>query len=158
MVDIAAVAGVMSSLKATQDIVKAMLGLRDAAMVREKIVELQGAILTAQSDAFEVNAAQTALLERVRELEKQVADLEAWKAEKQRYELKNVALGAFAYALKPEEQGAEPAHWICARCYEHQRRSILQRAGFERSTEIYRCFECGAAIRTGLPGSDFTCA
>ncbi len=142
MVDIAAVAGVMSALKGAQDIAKATLGLRDAALVREKVIELQGAILAAQSGAFEAHTAQTALLERVRELEKQVADLEAWKAEKQRYELKEVAPGAFAYALKADEQGAEPAHRICAGCYEHRRKSILQ-----RTTSIHlKCFDCGALI------------
>lgn len=152
MVDVAAVAGAMSSLKATQDILKAMLGLRDAAKVREKVVELQGLILAAQSDAFEANVAQAALLERVRELEKQVADLEAWEAEKQRYELKEVAPGAFAYALKADEQRAEPTHWICAGCYEHRRKSILQRSGLDVTSVLFKCFACDAVIRAGGPG------
>lgn len=149
MVDIAAISGAMTSLKTAHDIAKTMLGLRDVSMVREKVIELQGAILTAQSDAFEANSAQTTLLERVRELEKEVADLKAWDAESQRYQLQQVAPGAFAYTVKPDAQGAEPAHWICANCYQHRRKSILQSQGVGATGETWVCSVCKCAIRAG---------
>jgi len=37
--------------------------------------------------------------------------------EKEKYELKKVGRG-IAYTLKPEAEGTEPPHLICARCYE----------------------------------------
>lgn len=149
MVDLAAVSGAMASLKTAHDIAKAMLGLRDATVVREKVFELQGAILSAQADTFEANAAQSALLDRVRQLEKEVADLEAWDAEKQRYCLQEVASGSFAYTIKPDAKGAEPLHWICANCYEHRRKSILQSQGMGATGETFRCAVCLSSIRAG---------
>jgi hypothetical protein len=75
---------------------------------------------SAQSDQF-------ALLERVHELEQQVTDLKAWEKEKQRYELKQLAPGAFCYALKADASGSEPPHRVCAACYQHGKKSILQK-------------------------------
>lgn len=152
MVDIAAISGAMTSLKTAHDIAKTMLGLRDASMVREKVIELQGAILAAQSDAFEANSAQTTLLERVRELEKEVADLKAWDAESQRYQLQQVAPGAFAYTVKADAQGAEPPHWICTNCYQHHRKSILQSRGIGATGETFGCPVCNSTIRAGDSG------
>ena len=40
------------SLKAAGDMAKAMIGLRDAQVFQAKAIELQGAILGAQSDAM----------------------------------------------------------------------------------------------------------
>jgi len=108
MVDIAAIAGVTSSLKAIGDIAKAMMGIRDGAMLQAKAVELNAIILSAQQHALEANNERFALLERVRELEKQNADLEAWNSEKQRYELKDVGRGSFAYVAKESRLQLEP--------------------------------------------------
>jgi hypothetical protein len=49
MVDVSAIAGVMSSLKVAGDITKAAVGLRDAQALQSKVIELQGVILSAQS-------------------------------------------------------------------------------------------------------------
>jgi hypothetical protein len=55
-----------------------------------------------------------------------VAELETWNAEKQRYELKDVGWGSLAYALKEDARGTEQVHQICAACYQHDKKSILQ--------------------------------
>jgi hypothetical protein len=100
MVDISAIAGVMTALRGVTDISKAMIDLRDGAMIQAKVIELQGAILAAQSSAFAAQDERAALIARVSELEKEVASLKAWDAEKQNYELKDIGNGVLAYALK----------------------------------------------------------
>ena len=128
MPDMALIAQTVSTLKSAFDFSKTLIGLRDAAMINEKVIELQRIILSAQSEAMAAQTDQVALLEAKRQLEKQIAQMEAWETEKQRYELKSGYFGgAFVYALKPEARVSEPPHWICATCYQAHKKSILQR-------------------------------
>lgn len=66
------------------------------------------------------------MLQKIGQLEKEMARFETWDAEKERYELRDAGSGALAYALKEETRGAEPPHWICAQCYQDRKASILQ--------------------------------
>ncbi len=149
MVDMAAIAGLVTSLRAATDISKAMLGLRDAAMIQTKVIELQGIILSAQQSALSAQSDQFTALERIRELEKQLTDLEAWDTEKERYELKEVYPGAFARVLKPTAHAGEPPHWLCTACYKRGQKAILQDHGRspEKIETIYQCPECKNSIR-----------
>ena len=144
MVDLMAIAGLVSSLKAATDISKTMVGLRDAAMIQSKVIELQGVILAAQQSALSAQSDQFAMLERVRELEKQIAQLEAWDAEKAHYELRELSPGAFAYVLKASAKTGEPPHWLCAACYQHSHKAILQDSGRtpKGRESIYKCPDC----------------
>lgn len=77
MVDALTIGGALSSLKTAADIAKALLGLRDEMQIRNKVIELQSAILSAQSDALQSQAEQNNLLHRVRELEAENAQLKS---------------------------------------------------------------------------------
>ena len=129
MPDMGAISGLAASLTAAADITKGIVGLRDATMVQDKVIELQGVILSAQSNALTAQSEQFSLLERIRALEEKVTGFEAWDTEKQKYELKQVHTGAFAFVLKPEASSGEPPHWLCTTCYENNRKSILQAQG-----------------------------
>jgi hypothetical protein len=147
--DIGSIAGVASSLKTAGDIAKAMIGLRDAATVQAKVIELQGVILAAQGSALTAQSDQMAMLERVRDLEAEVARLKAWDAEKQRYELKDMGRGTLAYALKAEAKGTGPDHSLCAQCYEEGVKSILQaEIRFPGRCHVLACHRCGSALYT----------
>lgn len=147
MIGVAEIAGVMSSLKAAKDIAETMIGLRNAAAFKAKAIEFQSKIYDAMSAAIVAQEERSSLLQKVGELEKEVARLEAWDAEKQRYELKDVGSGALAYALKNEASGAEPPHWICAKCYEDGKKSILQpETRNPGRTEWMVCHRCDADI------------
>jgi hypothetical protein len=129
MPDLLAIAQGLNALKATTDIIKAMVGLRDAAQILEKTVELNQKILTVQGALADAQTEQTVLIQTIREREEEIARLKAWETEKKRYDLKDIAggQGAFAYVIKPEMQGADPPHCICADCYENGEKRILQR-------------------------------
>ena len=150
MVDMSAIAGLISSLKAASEMTKAMIGLRDATVIQGKVIELNGIIMTAQSGALESNVAQFALLDRVRDLEQKLVSLEAWEAEKQRYKLTDFGGGTFAYALKPEMAAGEPPHRLCSACYQRGKKSILQSHGHDAfSREMLVCLECEAKFALG---------
>lgn len=126
MVDISAIAGALSALKAANDIAQAMIGLRDTAAFQTKLIEFQAKIIEANNAAFAAQDERAALLQQIRDLEKQVADFKAWETEKQRYQLEQIWPGATAYALKAATSGTEPIHWLCARCYQDGKKAILQ--------------------------------
>jgi len=126
MPDVASIAAITSSLRAASDIAKAMLGLRDAALLQAKVIELNQLILSAQSSALAAREDQSSLLERVRDLEAEVRKKEAWEAEKQRYQMVELHNGALAYVVKDAVRGTEPTHYICCACYQRDKKSVVQ--------------------------------
>jgi len=151
--DITAINTVLSSLNTLKQMATALIDLRDGRALALKVREFNGVLIDAQTQIFAVNEERSALIERVRDLEKQIADLEHWDAEQQRYELKCIAAGSFAYGVKAAMQGEEPAHHICANCYQHRKKSILQRVPAASvvsqqlgNPDLYFCPECHIKI------------
>ena len=151
------VAEVVTSLaifKTLLDMAKGLKDINDATVRNAAVIELQEKI-------FAAHVQQTTLVERVRELEEQMAHFEAWDAEKQKYELKQVYSGAFAYVLKPKAGGGEPPHWLCTTCYQNNKKAILQAQGRapDKTFEIYGCPQCKSTMRVHYnvrPGKERT--
>ena len=146
MNEIQAIAATLASLKTAGDMAKAFLDLQGAIKEQGKIFELNRIILSATQSALDAQATQSALLERIRSLEKQISDFETWEREKERYNMKDVnpARGSvFAYALKPDSAGTEPVHLLCAKCFQHRLKSMLQGSPkIEKGQRIHFCPEC----------------
>jgi hypothetical protein len=104
--------------KSMLDTAKALKDMNDAVTRNAAVIELQEKILAAQHQ-------QTSLIEYVSELEEKVAGFEKWDAEADRYELKKFGHGVARF-LKPEAQGSEPSHPICANCFEKREIKFLQ--------------------------------
>jgi hypothetical protein len=144
MVDIAAIAGLTSSLKATSDIVKAMVGLRDAEAFRMRAIELQNAVIDAQQKAMAAHQEHSALIERIRELEAECMSLKNWEAEKARYDLTNLGSGVIALRLKQAAmKPGEPMHCLCADCAENGKKLYLQPYAAGSHFIRYKCNGCG---------------
>ena len=99
----------VSAFKAAMDISKGIKDLDDRTRRNEAVIELQEKILGAQS-------AQSALIQAVGDLEKEVARLKAWDADKQRYKLAELRPGVVAYTLKEGMENGEPVHKLCTAC------------------------------------------
>lgn len=138
-----AIAG-LRAFKIMFDIAKAMKNMDDSVKRNLAISELGEQIIAAQTR-------YTAAIQEVSELKEQLARLETWNAEKQRYELKAFGTG-FAYVLKPESAGGEPPHQICANCYNRGKKSFLAKSPSNQASQIlgtnrtYDCPECRAKI------------
>jgi hypothetical protein len=130
----------LGAFKTALDMAKGLKDIDDAVRRNAAVIDLQETILAAQQ-------AQSSLIEKVRELEKEVTDLKAWGAEKEKYELKNVGQGSFAYVRKKDAQPSEPSHWLCAQCYQNSKKSILQYVYGDSPDHIYDCSACGEKIR-----------
>lgn len=140
--DMASIAAAATSLKAAADIAKGLSELKSATEFQSKAIDLQREILAAQSSALTAQSEQFSMLEKIRELEREVARVTAWDQVKQRYELHEPTPGTFVYALKAENKGAQPSHWICAHCYNDGAASILQLKTAGVSNDHYLCPKC----------------
>jgi hypothetical protein len=136
------------SLKSAGDIVGSLISLQIKGEVQAKIVQLQTIILSAQQDAFSAQQSQFALVSKVRELEEEIARLKGIGILKERYELSEVCRGAYAYKLKPEEKGSDPAHWLCVQCFDGGQKSILQISDTKGRPidNKYQCQKCNSSI------------
>jgi hypothetical protein len=149
MVDMSAVAGLLTSLRSIVDITKAMKDVHDANLLQTSVFELTREIMNAQGCALEAQAAQSELLNRVRQLEEEKAKLESWNVEKQRYLLTDIGHGGgmTAYALKPDMASGEPPHFLCTNCFDEGLKSIFQtETRYPGRCEVMVCHRCGSEL------------
>jgi DNA-directed RNA polymerase subunit RPC12/RpoP len=146
MPDMGAIAAALSSLKAAKDIAESMIGLRDGAAFQAKLIEFQFKLIDANNAAFAAQDERTALLQRISELEKEVADFETWETEKQRYQLVAPAPNVMAYAIKEAVRGSEPPHYLCANCFTQRKKSFLNQHIRGQYYDEYLCATCGEKL------------
>jgi len=136
------------SLSAASNIVKSMLELRDFTQLNNKVIELQQAIISAQEKVLSSQREQDLLLTKIQELEKECKRLNDWSAEKERYELKEIASGVFAYIEKNHEGSLQSAHKLCATCFEQRTKSILQHESLpiQLGHDLLTCQHCKSML------------
>ncbi len=115
----------ISSIKLAVEISKSIINLRQVSGAKRELNELYEALLAANRSAFEADAHQAAMIEKIRNLKEELARIKAWEDQKPRYKLVSAWQGAVLYALKETYSSSEPPHWICTNCYEDGRKSIL---------------------------------
>src|SRR6266545_3168373 len=96
----------LGAFKTMLDIAKSLKNMNDTVTRNAAVADLWEQIISAQ-------ARYAAAIEQVGALEKEVAHFETWEAEKQRYDLVEIATGVFTFLLKPSMQAGQPAHCIC---------------------------------------------
>jgi hypothetical protein len=147
MADMGMISAAIASLRLASDMAKTAVSLRDFTKLNETVIELQRVILAAQSDALAAQSDQFTLLQRINDLEKEIARLEEWNTEKTKYELTELRAGVFAYAIKEDARGSEPAHKICPNCYSHGHKSILQNVKVALGrVDKFVCPDCGTTL------------
>lgn len=142
-----------NSLKAAFDLCKSFLDLRTSSEVKTAALELLQKLGEAQSSLNTALIEQAAMIQRIHDLENELARKKAWETEKQRYEMVEPWRGCVAYALKEAMANDEPPHLICTNCYQEGRKSILNPV--QRLPHgIYGCPNCDLQLESrdrGLP-------
>ena len=145
----------LGSLKAAKDIVQGLSAAKTEAAVNGVKIDLQGLILDAQQGLFAAQEAQSADARRIADLEREIIRLRDWSTERQRYQLVDAWRGAVAYMPRSGMEDGEPAHWLCANCFNQGRKSFLQfkgqgaTQGGSRSEEsLDGCDDCKGSMRT----------
>ena len=123
------------------------------AEVQSKAIELNQKLIEAQHEIFTANAEHSKLIQHVSELELKITDMQAWKEQKKSYKLTNPWNNpALVYAVRESCKETETAHWICTKCYDDGKRSILQPNKDKKGLIMLVCSTCGAEIHTGYSG------
>ena len=105
------------------------------------VINMQGAVLDAQSMTLEAQGEQARLLARVKELEEETKRIEYWEKDKARYELTD-RVGNKVYQLREgSRQEGEPVHFLCPTCYENGVKSLLQVCNITDKANS-RCLRC----------------
>lgn len=125
----AEIAAALQGTKTAVDLVKAAKGLSNYAELLTAVTAVQEKLADAIASALASQEKQAALADKVRELERQLADVEDWKAHRQRYTLFEFPTGVLAYALKPGMEQGEPSHHLCVACMDKKEKSTLQPSG-----------------------------
>ena len=167
MVGIAEISAGLGSLKTAKDIVQGINAAASQAAINEIRLNLQGHLLEAQQALFSAQEAHTALTQRISALEEEIVRLKDWSAERERYHLVDVYRGSLTYMPKPGVEGGQPAHWLCANCFDQRRKSYLQFKGQDETPRggrgmesTYGCDACKSSIKVSYrskpawPGDD----
>lgn len=85
------------------------------------------------------------VLEKENEFMKnQIEKAKSWNKEKLRYELFEICPGFFVYKSKEEKRNHEPAHCICAHCFDNGEKGRIAEAKHPMFADIeYTCQRCG---------------
>jgi hypothetical protein len=139
-----AIAG-LSALKTAFDMAKGLKDISDATIRNAAVIELQEKILSAQET-------QSSLAQQVSDLEKEVARLKDWEADKKRYELTELGPGIVAFSIKETMRNGEPVHRICANCFSGGKKSYLQQHVRGAHVDVFQCNVCGERLTVDKDG------
>jgi hypothetical protein len=132
----------IQGVKTLSELLKAAQHLSNYNELVAAVSEVNAKLLAAQNVALASQEKQTALAERVRELEEKVAQSEGYKTQLDRFQLHAFKdTGALAYTLKPGMERGEPPHYLCAACVDKRQISKLQPIG-----HTLKCPSCGLSI------------
>ncbi|MBU0472872.1 MAG: hypothetical protein KKF62_01780 [Bacteroidetes bacterium] len=142
-----------ASIKAANDILKGFSVLKTEAAVNEKAIELQSIIFSLHNHISSLHSSYDEIVQEKRNLEQKIMDIEKWETTKQKYILKELNPGVFAYVHKEPKESVSDKHWYCANCFNaEQKESILQnRVRGETRNHVYACPQCGDKIEIGNP-------
>ena len=147
--DITLIQGAVVSLKTAFDIAKAISEMKSMTDVQGKVIELQQAILAAQSSAMTANSEQFAALEELREIRAELDTSKGWELEKKRFSLFQGS-GGVVYALRESQKNeGEPPHYLCANCFDQGRKSIINNHQAVTGFTNWLCPTCKAQFPTG---------
>ena len=141
---IAEIGSLISSSKAAYNIAKGISALKSEVDRNESISKILEVLLSVQTNALSVNAIAQKLQEEKRQLEQKIMEFEKWSETESQYELKEIATGVFVYSYKTTVKTSEPIHWLCAKCYNKRKKSILQRRNHLPDGIHYLCNNCNA--------------
>jgi len=141
--DLGTIGAAISSLKAANDLTKGILTISKQVAVQEKVIELQSVILSINSELLSIQNDYSQALSKMNSLEQKIKGYDDWKIIQEKYVLKKVGIDIFVYSLK-EENSTEPNHWLCAKCFNEKKISILQRRFPDLG--IFDCHTCKSQI------------
>lgn len=136
----------ITCFKTAIDLAKTIKDYTDDIELKSKTAELYTSIISLQGDAMSMQSENHTLLQENHSLREKLMNIEKWQQDSARYELREISPMVFVYSTKEVDDCKEPKHWICAKCYENNKKSILQKAKQTPTGTKYICHNCGSEI------------
>lgn len=130
-------------LKSAYELVRDLRKSNDPAQLKAGLEELTDRLLAAREDAFKTAEEFDKLVAENKHLRAELERQAAWITETDRYNLCEITPGAFAYLLKDGEVKGGPNPLLCATCFDHGKKSIMQR----RDAAYTACPNCQTVIQ-----------
>ena len=135
---------VVASLKTAHGIVKGLIELDKNVTVQTKASELLSVIIETQQAVLSIQTDYEMLLKEKGRLEQIIKDFEDWEKQKSQYDL--IKLSNFQFVRIPNKThpSPEPQRYLCNKCFENKKESILQ-GRYENDNSLYlKCFHCNS--------------
>jgi hypothetical protein len=135
--------GLAATFKGLVDSTTAIATLVGSSKGKAELTDLRDRLIAAQNGILEIQEQLAALITENDELKQQAVKRKAWETEKSNYQLEQIARGVYAYSRSA--QTSEPAHYLCCRCYDDGKKSILQ-FNHQSSSPSANCSVCHAVL------------
>ncbi len=140
------IVGAITSLKGALDILSGLIAARDLKKFSAQLIEMQEKIIAGHMGISTLQDQLLTVKDEKRDLEDKIREFENWRAEAERYELKDFGGQTFAYVVKEAMRNSEPVHYLCAACMQKREKSILQRI---TSGGLFECHNCKSRVDLG---------
>jgi hypothetical protein len=148
------ITGALTAARTLADLAKTALDARDAAKATAAVIELQSKLVDATSAALAMAEKAYALQASLSEAQREKAEIEAKVKDRGMYTLHELRPGAFAYTVKPGEDGTQPVHYLCQACYDKGVKAMLRFVPAQPGRDThYTCPEGGIPHTITVPGT-----
>lgn len=138
-----------TGLKMSADAVKTAAKLHNQVEIDLRSSELMDKIWNLNSIMLSLIDRCSMLENEKTELKKKIMNYENWENEASRYELKEIDSGVFVYSLKHQQNPSEPHHFLCEKCFNDKKKSILHRTSDTNDETIdFYCQSCKSEYST----------
>ncbi len=127
--------------------IKSIADVATDASVQQKTVDLNNVIIPLQSAIMEMQAEHQDLIDIKNSLEQELMDYKNWDAEKSNYDLTEVSFGVRVYVEKSNEDNICNKLWLCPKCFEENKKSIIQLQKSHPQPSEYVCHFCKSLFR-----------
>ncbi|MGA9365005.1 MAG: hypothetical protein WBW16_11635 [Bacteroidota bacterium] len=135
----------IASIKVASDIARGIISLNKDVAVNEKAAELVGVIISLQNAMMSMQSDYATLLKAKDDLQHRISEYDDSAKVQLQYKLEEIHRGVFVYSLKAPAPD-HPQHWLCTKCWEDRKKSILQASYHHESAAAYTCPRCNTTV------------
>lgn len=130
----------LSSLQTALSLGRAMVDVRDSAKAQDQLIKFNEAIISAQQNLIEAQQEHQKLIDELRRAREECEELRRWDEEREKYVLRGIAQGVFAYMPTAYSGELVYAQKLCTNCFDQYRKSTLQQFRVEKGRQLgLRC-------------------
>ena len=141
-IEIASISAALQGVKVLKELIFASTELNKKTEISMAVADVMEKLADAQSSIISSNNELLTLQAKYADLEKQLAEIENWKNEANRYHLHEIGPQVFTYKLKESHADREPIHYLCTNCYSNRKKSILNLVTSSSDAISYSCPSC----------------